>query len=131
MIVGIRCQAEINEAGDIFLITCQCSSDQSVARKLDWKFVLQFMRSYLCTGNLDWWEEVENDPVLKLILHTSVLCNCEKERLLEEEVVVELLQDAISTFQKQSWMKRVEVTECLWSAIKKLHFAPFFCPGTS
>ena len=115
----------------IFLITCQCSSDQSVAKKLDWKFVLQFMRSYLCTGNLDWWEEVEDGPVLKLILHTSVLYNCEQERLLEEKVVVELLQDAISTFQKQPWMKRVKVTDCLWSAIKKLHFAPFFCPGTS
>ena len=103
-------------------------------RTIDWNFARQILRSYLCTGDREWWRNIEkNRKVLKFLMHAGIELYCDRDSLKYryQEDMGELIEDARSAVKQQSLEKRKEVSECLWKGLRYWHLEPIVCPFTS
>ena len=113
----------------VLLLTSFSLTNTKKVKKLDWKFSLEIFHSYLCTGNLNWWKDVDQSPLMKLAIRGAIFSTCYDPSL--KLYSKDFLIDAKIIFQQTSVMKRMEASQCLWSGIKDLYFVSFLCPGSS
>ena len=110
----------------ILLISHPCSARKT--KIIDWEFAVDFLRSYFCTGNQDWWKNISEDPVLRYTMRVGVIMFCHPTKFVDVESMRELVKHARFAVEKQTRGKRTTVTNCLWDGIKNWNIAPFFCP---
>ena len=99
-----------------------------VSRKFDWKFAVGVVRSYMCTGNMDWWKEIKKDPALKFVMHVAVITFFDHSKFFDIETLDEIVGEARFAVDEHSLEKRTKVSGCLWDGIRDWHFVPFLCP---
>ena len=117
----------------VLLLTCFSLSNSHAVKKMNWKFLSEFVHSYLCTGKLDWWKRVNQGPMLKLLVRGAIWSNCydHTQKLHSKETLIELIKEADTVFRQTSAIKRKEASQCLIGGIKNLYFLSFLCPGPS
>ena len=93
----------------------------------DIQFLLSFTKSYLCTGNNDWWKKIP-DPVLRVTMQIAVLGTCRTEKNITRAVKI-LRSDTREAMRDTKFkQKRNEVGECLWGTLRQWLYLPFLCP---
>ena len=119
----------------VVLSTCIClgNGESKQVEKIDWNFADKVLHSYFCTGDRAWWENIEKDPALRLMMHVGVEIYCYTHTLQEryKEILEDIIREAREAVQLQSLTKRKEVSNCLWDAFRHWQFVPLLCPYPS
>ena len=108
------------------LIFHPCSAKK--AKEFDFGMAMRLLRSYFCTGDMNWYKKIENDPALKYMMHVAIIYVCDNTQFRKVQTLRGMVKEANSAFQYNSWEKRARVSNCLWKGIKEWHFIPFLCP---
>ena len=105
------------------------SLEVSSQEDIDLAFFLHFIRTYVCTGNNDWWKKI-SDPALRMTMQFGVLSQCTPKTDMDMLEVVRTLRtdSSLAMNEKNIRQKRYEVGECLWDTFKEWMLIPFFCP---
>ena len=110
-----------------FLLICHpCLTKK--AKEFDSGMASRILRSYFCTGDMNWYKKIENDPALKFMMHVAIMYVCDNTQFHNVQTQRVLVEEANSAFQRNSWENRARVSNCLWEGIKEWHFIPFLCP---
>ena len=119
----------------LVLLTCICLEKGGSKRvdKIDWNFADKVLHSYFCTGDHNWWENIEEDPALRLMMHVGVEIYCYSHTLRDryKELLEDFIREAREAVQLQTLTKRKEVSDCLWDAFRRWQFVPLLCPYPS
>ena len=109
-----------------FLILAACAN-QKETTTVDWSFNKEMLRSYLCTGNQDWYKKISRDPMLKFIIHAQIEIYCETGHTRDLESLNELVSEARYAVEQHPTQRRTEVAQCLLSGVKNGYLAPIVC----
>ena len=111
----------------LLVLVAGCYQQENVPT-VNWGFGSEILRSYLCTGNREWYKDISTDsyPTLRFIVHAQIELFC---RLGEIDFgsLNELVEEARYAAELQPGEKRNESSKCLWRGIKYGYFAPIVC----
>ena len=110
-----------------FLVLAASSIQQGISETVDWNFTAEMLRSYLCTGNEDWYKKISRDPMLKFIIHAQIEIYCKSGQTRDLDSLNELVSEARYAVELQPTQRRIEVSQCLLSGVKDGYLAPIVC----